>query len=281
MTHHLCCPTDRPGVPGVMKDWSGETLTIPVKNIEPVDCYVSRTRNPSDPWLVVVYDIFGMHPNMYELADWMSKHKNVSVAVPDVRRGKNWPIDAYPPPADMKEAFYKYLDEDANPSLRGIETKACIDFIKEKYNASNICLLGLCWGAKVCSLVDNYAGVRCVIGAHPSFLKSADGEATTVPTLMLPCAEDNMTLYLTGALRNKNTKLFTISEHYVATFHGFLGGRGQWHLAAEKPFVDRAKEDISEFIFRNCDLNNRTCDMENTCCQQTSDAVADPQCLAA
>lgn len=243
----LCCPTDRAGVPGVEREWRGKTVTL-ARAMEPMACYVSTTPR-SKHWLIVVYDIFGMHPNKYELADFMADVKSINVAVPDVRRGRNWPMHLYPPPTEeAREAFYEYLARDANPELRTAETRATIDFVIDECGAESVSLLGLCWGAKVCSLIDNYRGVRCVIGAHPSFLKPDDGERTTVPTLMLPCKEDNLTQYLAGCLRNKNPRLFSVSDAYLGTFHGFLGARGQWLLAEEKPFVDRAKEDISAFV---------------------------------
>ena len=93
-----------------------------------------------------------------------------------------------------------------------------------------------------------YRGVRCVIGTHPSFLKSVDGEKTTIPTLMMPAVEDNLTVYLAGVLRNKTPKLVSVSENYLCTFHGFLGGRGEWEKPDQKPNVDRAKEELSAFL---------------------------------
>lgn len=245
--HHLCCPTDRTGVPGVMPEQlGGSTVSITCENDAPFNCYVS---GESKHWVVVIYDIFGMHPNKYELADWFAKHKGLSVAVPDVRRGHNWPMDMYPPPPDKREAFYKYLENEANPKLRGVEVLRCIDYLRETREVESVSILGLCWGAKVASLIDSYDGiVKCVVGAHPSFLKSEDGEKTTIPTLMMPCAEDNMTAYLAGVIRNKNPKLITVSENYFGTFHGFLGARGQWKLPVEKPFVDKAKDEISAFV---------------------------------
>lgn len=254
--HHICCPTDRPGYPGEMREFAGETVTLAREGFEPMTCYLSKSN--SGHWVVVIYDIFGLHPNKYELADWFAAHKGLSVAIPDVRRGKNWPIDQYPPPNDeIKAKFYKYLENDASPSLRGVEVKETIDFLFREHGAKTVSLLGLCWGAKVASLIDSYNGrVKCVIGAHPAFLKPEDGEKTTIPTLMLPCKEDNLTVYLKGALRNKNPGLFTISEDYLGTFHGFLGARGRWHLPDEAPFVERAKQDISGFVHANVGMSN-------------------------
>ena len=252
---HACCPTDRPALPGKLKKCTGVTVQVPVENAEPIDCYMTGT---SKHWLVVVYDIFGMHPNKYELADWIAANRDLSVAIPDIRRGKNWPIDKYPlvTPED-KERFSEYLAGDANPLARGIETRACIDFLTVDRACQSVSLLGLCWGAKVCSLVGGYKGVKCVVGAHPSFLKSEDGENTAIPTLLLPTKEDNLTAYLTGALRNPNPSLFKVSEKYFATFHGFLGARGQWDHPDESPFVENAKVDITEFVAKHNGSANR------------------------
>lgn len=251
MSHnHLCCPTDRQAVEGVMPDLDGKTVSISFENAEPINCYVTGS---SRNWLVIIYDIFGMHPNKYEMADWLAKHKGLSVAIPDIRRGKNWPKNMYPPPTpESKEAFYKYLEGDANLKLRALDTIHCISYLRKTFDVGSISILGLCWGAKVAALIDSNGGsVSCIIGAHPSFLKSEDGENATVPILMLPCAEDNLTVYCAGILRNKNSSLFSISENYFGTFHGFLGARGQWTLPNEKLFVDKAKEEISNFIFKH------------------------------
>ena len=247
-----------------MKVLDGETVSISEGASEPFDCYLVGS---SPNWVVIIYDIFGMHPNKYEMADWLAQNKGLAVAVPDVRRGHNWPMHLYPPPPEHKEAFYKYLENDANPKLRAVETKQCIDYVTKNRGARSIGLLGLCWGAKVASLIDNYGNVKCAVGAHPSFLKSEDGEKTTIPTLMLPCAEDNLTVYLSGALRNKNPRLFTVSEDYIGTFHGFLGARGQWTRPEEKTFVDRAKEEIPEFIHRHVTAHESK--MESHCCAKT------------
>jgi dienelactone hydrolase len=267
--YHLCCPTDRPGYAGTMREFKGETITLSKPYVEePMQCYISPSQ--SGHWLVVIYDIFGLHPNKYELADWLAAHKQISVAVPDVRRGKNWPIDQYPPPdEETKKKFYKYLESDANPSLRSIEVKATIDFLMREKGAETVSLLGLCWGAKVAALIDSYNGrVKCVIGAHPSFLKSEDGEKATVPILMMPCKEDNLTVYLTGCLKNPNPSLFTISQDYIGTFHGFLGARGRWHLAEESPFVEQAKQDISQFVLSHVNAKGARTEVAPTCCHQ-------------
>lgn len=250
MSSHVCCPTDRPALPGKMKDHLlGQTVKIPVHDAEPMDCYVVGT---SKNWIVVVYDIFGMHPNKYEFADWVASTRGLSVAIPDVRRGKNWPMNLYPPPTpEAKADFYKYLEGDANPKNRGVETRAAVDFVIDTKGAATVSLVGLCWGAKVCSLVDKYRSVTSLVGVHPSFLKSEDGEKQSVPTLMLPAAEDNLTQYLTGALRNKNPALFAVSEQYLGTFHGFMGARGQWEKTDERPFVEKAKVEITDFVLKH------------------------------
>ena len=250
MENHLCCPTDRPAYPGKARINSGTMIKVAVPNAEAMNCYVSGTSNN---WIVVIYDIFGIHTNKFELADTLATRYDLSVAVPDVRRGKNWPINLYPPPTpEAKEAFYKYLDGDANPVARGVETRACIDYLRTERKCASVALLGLCWGAKVCSLVDAYAGVvKCVVGAHPSFLKSEDAERTTIPTLMLPTKEDNLTAYLAGVLRNKHIKNFTISENFLETFHGFLGARGQWDKPEERVFVDKAIKEIGEYVMNH------------------------------
>lgn len=136
-----------------------------------MNCYISDSKRGN--WLVVLYDIFGMHSNKYELADWLSAHKGLSVAIPDVRRGKNWPMDQYPPSSDEAKAkFNEYLKNDANPILRVAEVKATIDYLIREHGAKTVSLLGLCWGAKVASLIDSYEGrVKCIIGAHPSLVK--------------------------------------------------------------------------------------------------------------
>ena len=224
-------------------------IHIPVQNAEPMKCYMS---GKSKKWLVVVYDIFGIHPNKFELADRIAAEHGLAVAIPDVRRGKNWPMNLYPPPTpEAKADFYKYLDGDANPVSRGVEPRAASDYLYDVMGAESVSLLGLCWGAKVCCLVNNYRDIRCIVGAHPSFLKSEDGVKQAIPTHMMPAAEDNLTVYLAGALRNPDVSLFSVSENYLGTFHGFLGARGQWTKPEEKPFVDKAIAELSEFVLRH------------------------------
>ena len=142
MSNHVCCPTDRPAVPGVVKVLDGETIKIAGTNGEPFDCYVV---GKSKDWIVVIYDIFGMHANKYELADWIAANCDLSVAVADVRRGKNWPMNLYPPPnAEVKADFSKFLEGDGNFKARGVEVRATIDYLNTNKHADSISLLGFC-----------------------------------------------------------------------------------------------------------------------------------------
>jgi dienelactone hydrolase len=241
-----CCPTDRKVIPREIGALNGVTVKYRVPNSVSVETYLTGN---SSSWIVMIYDIFGMHANTYELADWIATNKNMSVAIPDVRDGRNWPINLYPPPADKKEEFYKWLENDGNFERAANYIRACIDFLIEEKGARSISLLGICWGAKVATLIDSYNGkVKAVVGPHPSFLKIGDGENVTVPTLLMPAQEDNLTIYLAGVLRNPEPKKVLVSEHYVTTFHGFLGGRGQWEKPEEKPYYDKAREELCNFI---------------------------------
>lgn len=247
MKSYPCCPTDRPALPGEMKSTlDGKTVSISNNSLLPFDCYIVGN---SQNWIVLIYDIFGMHPNKFEFADWVAKNTDLSVAVPDVRRSHNWPRDQYPPANDdIKKAFYTWLDKEGSPKERGNETRATIDYVIDQLGAQSVSLVGYCWGAKVVSLVDAYRNVQSLVFVHPSFLKSEDGEKQTVPTLMMPAMEDNLTQYMAGALRNRHGARFIISENYLGTFHGFMGARGQWNKPEERPYVEKAKSEITQFV---------------------------------
>jgi len=234
-------------------------MKINVAGAEPYDCYVV---GDSNKWVIFIYDIFGFHPNVYELADWFAANRNVSVAVPDIRRGQNWPRDSYPPQTpELKKKFYEgFMVGAGNPVARLVDLKACVDFLNKEKKAEALATVGFCWGAKMSILLDNYGGVCANVCPHPSFLKSGEGEKTSIPTLMMPTDTDNLTIYLAGVLRNPNPQLVAVSEDYLGTYHGFLGARGAFEDPIQKPFVEKAKIQMSYFVTKHMSVSHAASD---------------------
>jgi dienelactone hydrolase len=251
----VCCPTDRQATRGEFSGQIGSKIQIPVSNdvsSAALDCFVSTSANSSAPWLILVYDIFGVHPNNHLLATFMNE-KGINVAIPDLFGGNNWPRDQFPVPSDKRDAFSTFMQIQADPQSRAEGVRKCIEYIRSTHRASSIALLGLCWGFKLCSLIGSHDGiVRCMVGAHPSLLTSQDGDNVSVPTLILPTADDNLTRYLAGVVRNRNPKLVRVSEEYLGSFHGFLGARGDWASPDEWPLAHKALTEISTFIISYC-----------------------------
>lgn len=182
MMQQSCCPTDRTAVAGTLPELKGILSDIEISPNKIMQLYTSHSQS-SGEWIVIVYDIFGLHPNNIELADWLASNRGLNVAVPDILGDRHWPLDRFPPVCEeSKKCFNKFMLEEANPQTKIGEVKATIDYLFAHKGAQHVSLLGLCWGAKIASLLDSYMGkVKSTTFVHPSLLGCDDGKNATVP----------------------------------------------------------------------------------------------------
>ncbi|KAJ2000276.1 hypothetical protein H4R26_004691 [Coemansia thaxteri] len=175
--------------------------------------------------VVFLYDVFGLHPNAYQVADALAL-EGLRVVIPDVLEGK--PLTS----ADMKqEAVLKDFK-----ARRGTYAycrpmiKAAIDVLRAE-GCENIGAIGLCWGAKLamCALGDQ-DGI-CVdsgVMLHPSMLELADFERAQGPILLLLSKDEADFTDMFAVASAKPFGAHSYMERFSKQAHGFCGARGDF-----------------------------------------------------
>ena len=218
-----CCPTDK-SVAASAGEYSPEGTS---ETIGAMDCYVVGA---GDKIVVMIYDIFGFHPNNFELADNIASARGWKVVIPDLLRGSAWPAVNFPPKTPAQSgAFAAFLTGPADAKKRVLDVKVLIETIRAVEPEASFAVLGFCWGCKLAALCAlAIPRLKAITGAHPAFLNEEDGRLVKLPTLWLPTGDDDMTEYQTGVLSGGNSQNVTVNENFRDMFHGFMAARGDW-----------------------------------------------------
>jgi dienelactone hydrolase len=228
-----CCPTDKTAHHSKHYTRKGH-----MTKVNSMETYVVGA-DDAEFTVFMIFDIFGFHPNNFELADTLVEQIAVStrVVIPDFFRGSAWPAIFFPPKGDKQAEFQRFFAHQANVNERLEDFQAVIDHFKP----NTFGILGFCWGCKLASMYpklsenDGFVGVA---GAHPSLLNYEDGKKIAVSTLWLPTKDDDLSDYENGyrsLIGDAKTKPeLTISEEFRDMFHGFMASRGDWSMKDQR-----------------------------------------------
>ncbi|KAJ3073673.1 hypothetical protein HDU98_000946 [Podochytrium sp. JEL0797] len=238
-----CC-----NVPPVSAEYTAKGSTVHVLSPETNDYLSAPPATPSTKAVIVVYDIFGMHPNAKQVADLLSASLGCIVLVPDFLRGI--PIDM----AGGMSGIMKYIQEygDYDRIVKADLVRSCA-WLKETHGVTSIGAVGLCWGGLMTTRMGDDAGspgfedVKAVATAHPSLLQVEFAEKLQVPLCMLPSKdEDPKLMDDIWAAVQKNPKAAGKSFHqrFDDMHHGWCCARGDYTIEAQK---NRATEALNIF----------------------------------
>ncbi|GAB5591086.1 hypothetical protein Unana1_05986 [Umbelopsis nana] len=194
-----------------------------VENLGDLPVYTVGNKD-SKKAIIVIYDIFGLHPNTQQFCDVLATHCGYQVVMPDFFRGKPATVEMM---AD-RQVILAWLGKFGTIDVIGPQ----VDRVKEHLVAQGVAktgLVGFCWGAKIAiqlSAKDSYYSAASLI--HPSFFNTDDAKAAQAPLLVLPSKdEDDLTEFM-EILSKKPFGDKCKHKRFDDVHHGFAAARGNW-----------------------------------------------------
>jgi len=186
--------------------------------------YIAGNPATSKRGVVMIQDIFGNHPNVYQFADVIASNGFV-VAVPDMFPNNTaWPQTNWPPNYQSEEwqAFYGKISQFDSfvPKV-----KQAVDLLTGM-GCESVGCVGLCWGVKpaICALKAKI--VKAVVGPHPSFFCLDDVKDANGPICLLLSRDEAPLLDVKEELEKNQFAEKNVFLRFDELYHGFLGARG-------------------------------------------------------
>eukprot|EP00386_Alphamonas_edax_P012947 GDKI01040162.1.p1 GENE.GDKI01040162.1~~GDKI01040162.1.p1 ORF type:complete len:259 (-),score=85.25 GDKI01040162.1:212-931(-) len=231
-----CCPTT---VGPVSSDYKG------VGKHEKVDDMELYVVGEGDKAVVVIYDIFGFHPNTYQWCDKLAAAAGVRVVMPDIFRGKPWPVDPWPPVGDLmgwiqKEGTEEAVDRDVKKVMPWLAAQGV------KATAVH----GFCWGG-LRAFNQAATGVFKAVGTcHPSFVTAEVASAVHVPAMVLNSKDesDEQMNAVEEVLRKNLGSDKLVNEWFKEVHHGWCAARGDCSDPVQKANMQKALDISAQFF---------------------------------
>ncbi|KAI8088968.1 uncharacterized protein BX664DRAFT_331866 [Halteromyces radiatus] len=163
-----------------------------MENVGDLEVY---TVGPADAKkaIVVMYDIFGLHPNTKQFADLLAKYCKYKVVMPHFFKGHDCTMEILQDRPRLMEWIGKYGSiEVITPQLNSV-----VEWLRSSgIHIGGI--VGLCWGAKIAaqySAIDSPRFFAGIVMIHPSFVDNKDAEVASAPVLALPSKDEPDMVY--------------------------------------------------------------------------------------
>jgi len=193
--------------------------------------------------IILIYDVFGLNPQILQGADLLAYGKDgkqFQVFIPDILPEKANPSwfepDATP---EDKAAMGKMFAPggSGNADVLKASVHKVVEEIKAQGTIEKFAVVGYCWGAKIVSLSAVEGSVFTVAGeVHPSAMEPIDGEAITVPIIVLASGEEDAEVIKQFGEKLKVPKFI---DFYPDSPHGWMTTRAD--LSDEKSRADFEK----------------------------------------
>lgn len=211
-----CCPTD---LKPVQSDYERKATSFYLAG-------VANGTTGKKKGIILVTDIFGMHPNAYQLADILAAAGYI-VAVPDFFAEKGaWPTADFPPKDGFEGAAWSEFQGRLTNFPKHHEVLVAAKEVLVKLGAEKVGAIGMCWGGKVMMTSTSKSILDAFVAPHPSFYDENDGKDVTIPVLVMPSKDEDEKVMaaVTANLQAGNAK--SGQKRFDALNHGFLGARG-------------------------------------------------------
>ncbi|RUS21856.1 Alpha/Beta hydrolase protein [Endogone sp. FLAS-F59071] len=233
-----CC-----SVPSVESDYASIGVT---ERVEDIDLY---TVGPKDAKraVVLIYDVFGPHPNTKQFADILAKTHGFYVVIPDFFRGDAWNAEKMandPTWVKIKEWI----------ATAGHWEKISVDLGKVKTHLTasgvkSVGLVGFCWGAKIAVTATGadswYAGAALI---HPSQITTSDAEKANAPILLLPSKDEGDLTEFFEVVKSKPFGAQSYYQRFDDMHHGWCGARGDYTDPLNKQRATEALQITADFF---------------------------------
>uniref|UniRef100_A0A7S3QXW6 Dienelactone hydrolase domain-containing protein n=1 Tax=Dunaliella tertiolecta TaxID=3047 RepID=A0A7S3QXW6_DUNTE len=241
-----CCPANAP--PPCVHDY-----TLRGKNEKLGDLDTYTIGEAGRPGIVLVVDIFTSKDTpfkqVYQVADRLAD-AGFLVTVPDMWRGKPWPMSKFPPKPE--DNFMGWVTENGSwDKTVGPDFKAAVESLKSK-GAPKIGTIGFCWGALIALTASGEGLVSAAAGCHPAFFSKDKDLAAKVqcPVALLPAKGDPMES-LKEVLDTKPFASSCLYQRFDNQQHGFMAARGDWSQPEIASEASKAVGILAEFFQKN------------------------------
>ncbi|CAO3637435.1 unnamed protein product [Cunninghamella blakesleeana] len=218
MSYSQACCTVKPVVSNYEAVGTIETIgDLPVYVTGPKDAKYA---------IVIIYDIFGLHPNAKQFADIVAT-RGFKVVMPDFFRGK----PCSPELLGDRPKLMEWIGKVGTIEIITPQLNSVIQWLRaDGINSGG--LVGFCWGAKIgaqFSAIDSprfFAGLSFI---HPSFVDVKDAETASAPVLAIPSKDEpDMTEYM-EVLYKKPFGSLCKHVRFDDMEHGFAAARGDYN----------------------------------------------------
>ncbi|KAI8975486.1 Alpha/Beta hydrolase protein [Mycotypha africana] len=223
-----CCE-----LPPVVSDYE---KTGEMEKYDGLDIYTVGPKDAKKA-VLVIYDIFGYHPNAYQFCDILAKSCKWRVIMPDLLHGDYATMELL----GKGKELMAWLDRVGTLEVVTPDIQRSEKYLKEA-GVDACTLVGFCWGAKIAvqltSLNPFFVGASLI---HPSFVDVKDAEKAGAPILAIPSKDEpDMTEYM-EVLYKKPFGKQCKHVRFDDMQHGFCAARGDYN---DKLNAQRANEAI-------------------------------------
>eukprot|EP00542_Grammatophora_oceanica_P013686 CAMPEP_0194054150 /NCGR_PEP_ID=MMETSP0009_2-20130614/52535_1 /TAXON_ID=210454 /ORGANISM="Grammatophora oceanica, Strain CCMP 410" /LENGTH=232 /DNA_ID=CAMNT_0038702541 /DNA_START=57 /DNA_END=755 /DNA_ORIENTATION=- len=194
--------------------------------------------------LVFCGDIFGPHPNTFQVADTLAA-KGFLVVIPDFFRGKHWPLTRFPPEGGF-----------TNPEFQSYLGSLTYDRLKERFEqavailkgcgAESIGGAGFCWGAGQVARALEEGLISSGAFVHASFCTPELMEKASGPVCLCPTKDDGEQLDLKEAAEKSGHKV--VYHYYEDVHHGFCAARANFEDETNVKRTNECLEVLATFF---------------------------------
>ncbi|KDQ20454.1 hypothetical protein BOTBODRAFT_40628 [Botryobasidium botryosum FD-172 SS1] len=203
--------------------------------------------------IIIVYDIFGISPQIMQGADIVSKALNAKVVVPDFFRGNERDVNNYPPKTPEGQAERKAFFEDAADVQKRLPELISVARALRKEGFEKVGAIGYCWGGKLCivagSSPDTFEAISLV---HPAFLTNEDGDKLAVPIAFYPTVDEPKDVcdHIRDAVSKKPFASKNTFHYFETVRHGFAGARANLSDPENKKQFEFFYQEVTNFFQR-------------------------------
>ncbi|KAJ2084095.1 hypothetical protein H4R24_000304 [Coemansia sp. RSA 988] len=229
-----CCNT-----PPVQAEYSSTGNTC---SHDGMDYYIVGDKGTAKG-VVLCYDIFAYHPNIYQFADKISL-SGIRVIVPDFLQGKPLTTE------DLvdKSIVAEFANTRGSWKHNRDMFKAAVALLRNE-GTVEIGSVGSCWGAKISlSALGDDCGIKGVSIVHPSLLTKEDFEKANGPILLLTSKDDPVFDEEFAIVKKGPFGELSYRERFVDRVHGFCTARGDFKDPAVVKDVNRVIQLTSGFF---------------------------------